>query len=63
MKPTHEFMRDIPEGLSMALAQNIYAMQYFSALPEDRRRELINCTAGIESKEEMRDFVNGLIAH
>ena len=56
-------MRDIPEGLSMALAQNIYAMQYFSSLPEDRRRELIDCTAGINSKEEMRDFVNGLISH
>lgn len=56
-------MRDIPEGLSMALAQNIYAMQYFSSLPENRRRELIDCTAGINSKEEMRDFVNGLISH
>ena len=54
---------DIPEGLGMALAQNIYAMQYFSSLPDTQRQDIIRRTGQIHSKEEMQSFVNGLVKH
>lgn len=54
---------DIPEGLGMALAQNIYAMQYFSSLPDSQRQDIIRQTGRISSKEEMQSFVNGLVKH
>ena len=54
---------DIPEGLSMALAQNIYAMQYFSSLPDSGRREIIRQTRDIGSKAEMQRFVNSMVKH
>ena len=54
---------DIPEGLGIALAQNIYAMQYFQSLPDSRRQDIIRQTGTIGSKEEMQSFVNGLVKH
>ncbi len=49
----------MPMGLSMALAQNIRAMQHFSGLPRDQQRRIIDHTRNIQSKEEMRAYVNG----
>lgn len=52
---------DVPMGLGMALAQNIDAMNYFSALSEQDRQGIIDRTHAIESKEEMQAFVNSLV--
>ena len=53
----------IPSELSMALAQNLYAMQYFSSLPDAGRQEIIRRSREIGSKDEMQRFVSGIIKH
>ncbi len=52
------FTDDMPLGLGMALAQNPSALDRFSRLNEDEKRELIGSVHGIRSKEEMRAFVD-----
>ena len=51
------FTAEMPLGLGMALMQNPSALDRFSALNEEEKRELIGSTHGIRSKEEMRAFV------
>ena len=51
------FTAEMPLGLVMALMQNPSALDRFSALNEEEKRELIGSTHGIRSKEEMRAFV------
>lgn len=45
---------EIPMGLGMALAQNSEAMDRFSALPEEKKRAVIEHTHQIHSKKEMQ---------
>lgn len=52
---------EMPLGLGMALAQNPEAMQKFSSLAENKKREIINGTHSVSSKEEMRQYVNNII--
>ena len=52
------FTDEMPLGLGMALAQNPSALDRFSQLNEDEKRELIGSVHGIRSKEEMRAFVD-----
>ena len=47
-------------GFGMALAKNPKAMDHFSSLTEGERKKVINGTNGINSKQEMQDYVNGL---
>lgn len=51
------FTDDMPLGLGMALTQNPSALDRFSRLTNDEKRELIGSVHGIRSKEEMRAFV------
>lgn len=51
---------ELPLGLSMALAENLHAMQTFSNMPEDQQRAFIKRSRNAESKQEMRDLVSGL---
>lgn len=53
----------LPEGMAMALAQNIYAMQHFSALSEAEQQSVIERARTVNSHEEMRALVNSLIHH
>ena len=53
---------EIPMGLGMALAQNVSAMERFAAMSEQEQQQIVSLTHSIESKSEMRDFVNQ-IAH
>lgn len=53
-------MNDLPLGLGMALAQNTRAMEYFSALPDQKKQEIINDTQKIRSRNEMRSYVKNL---
>lgn len=48
----------IPQGLGMALAENIEAMRYFSSLTENQQNDIIDHTHQICSKQEMHQFVN-----
>lgn len=56
------FTDDMPLGLGMALMQNPSALDRFSALNENEKRELIGSTHSIRSKEEMRAFVEQFAA-
>ncbi len=54
----HIHFTELPLGLGMALTQNTKAMQKFSAMDEKKQREIISYTKNIQSKEQMREFVN-----
>ena len=51
---------DLPLGLGMALANNSTAMTKFANLSDDRKREIIEQIHSLNSKQEMKEFVNGL---
>lgn len=52
---------EIPLGLGMALAQHSDAMNYFSSLPKEKKQQIINHTHTINSKEEMKSYVQSLV--
>ncbi len=52
---------EMPVGFSMALAQNPDAMQKFSTLSEDKKKQIIDGTHSVKSKQEMHEYVNKLI--
>ena len=51
---------DIPVGFSMALAQNPDAMQKFALLSEDKKKQIIEGTHSVKSKQDMHEYVNRL---
>ena len=52
---------DVPLGFGMALAQNPDAMDVFSALTEDQRRQVLSKSRRIRSKAEMQSYVDSLV--
>ena len=48
---------DMPLGLGMALAQNLTAMEKFSALSHEQQQQMIAHVHEINSKKEMRNYV------
>lgn len=52
---------EIPMGLSMALAQNLNAMNRFSSLPREEQQRIIDHTHAIRSKAEMQAYVQSLL--
>ncbi len=50
--------KGIPMGLGMALAQNLDAMNYFASLGDEKKKEIIDHTHQIRSKNEMQEFVS-----
>ena len=51
---------EIPVGLSMALAENLHAMERFSNMNETERQDFINRSRNVGSKQEMRGLVSSL---
>ncbi len=51
---------EMPVGFSMALAQNPDAMQKFAMLSEDKKKQIIDGTHSVKSKQEMHEYVNKL---
>ena len=51
---------EMPIGFSVALAQNPDAMQKFALLGEDEKKQLIDGTHSVKSKQEMHEYVNRL---
>ena len=49
---------EMPVGFSMALAQNPEAMQKFALLGEDKKKQIIDGTQSIRSKQEMHEYIN-----
>ncbi len=50
--------KGIPMGLGMALAQDLDAMNYFSSLDDTKKKEIIDHTHQIRSKNEMQEYVS-----
>lgn len=53
-------LKDLPLGLGLALAQNTKALDAFSGMTEQQKKEIIKKTHSIQSKQEMQAFVNSL---
>lgn len=51
---------EMPVGFSMALAQNPEAMQKFAMLSEEKKKQIIDGTHSVKSKQEMHEYVNRL---
>ncbi|MGN0179220.1 MAG: YdeI/OmpD-associated family protein [Monoglobaceae bacterium] len=52
---------EMPIGLGMALAQNPGAMEKFAALSDEAKREIIDGTHHVSSKEEMQMYVDKIM--
>ena len=52
---------EMPVGFAMALAMNPDAMQKFAAFSEAKKQEIIAGTHAVNSKEEMRRYVESLV--
>lgn len=52
---------EIPMGLSMALSQNLKALQHFASLSPSEQQHVINHTHTIRSKAEMQAYVDSLL--
>lgn len=52
--------RDLPMGFSMALGQNVDAMQAFTSLTLQEQQNIVDRTHQIKSKSEMQRFVQSL---
>lgn len=52
---------EIPQGISMAFAENIKAMYVFSAMSQIEQNKFLVGARNISSKEEMQKYVNSLI--
>ncbi|WP_293009505.1 MULTISPECIES: hypothetical protein [unclassified Oscillibacter] len=48
---------ELPLGMGMALAQDVAAMERFSALPEAEKQSLINGARAVRSGPEMRAYL------
>lgn len=53
--------KELPLGLSMALAQNPPAMEKFTGLSEDEKQKIINGTHAVNSKTEMKKYVADIL--
>lgn len=53
-------LSDLPLGFGLALAQNTKALDSFSKMTEQQKKEIINQTHSIQSKKEMQAFVDSL---
>lgn len=51
---------EMPVGFSKALAQNPEAMQKFALLSEDKKKQIIEGTHSVKSKQKMHEYVNRL---
>ena len=52
---------DMPAGFCLALAENPEAVKRFNELDYGKKKEIINTTKTIRSKDEIRQFVNTVL--
>lgn len=52
--------KDMPLGLGMGLAKNIYAMNKFANMTKVQQQAIIDQTHSIDSKDEMQKFVQNI---
>ena len=51
---------EMPIGFTMELAQHSDILTRFAELPESRRNELVDGARNVESRKEMRNFVESM---
>lgn len=52
--------RDLPLGFGMALVQNEKALLRFGKMSDMEQQRILDHTHGIESKEEMKAFIDSI---
>lgn len=57
---SESFWTELPLGLSMALARNPAALNYFNELSPQEQKNVIDGTHRLQSKEEMQRYVDAL---
>ncbi len=55
-----EYSNSMPIGLSLAFASNTAAMDRFTAMTDDEKKEFIERSRGVMSKKEMEKLVGSL---
>lgn len=60
MNYENDIFKDLPLGFSLALAQNLNALDNFAAMPESKQKIVLDKIKHVKSKEEMRSYVNNL---
>lgn len=60
MNYENDILKDLPLGFSLALAQNLNALDNFAAMPESKQKIVLDKIKHVKSKEEMRSYVNNL---
>ncbi len=53
-------IRELPQGLGMALAQNSRALMNYAALSEQQKQSVIAKAKSASSKEEMQSIISKL---
>ena len=56
-------INELPVGFAMALAMNPEAMQKFATLSENQKREIIEGTHSVKSRNEMHQYVSGILSN
>ena len=51
------FWTELPQGLSMALAKDPAAMNYFNGLSPEEQKRFVEGTKELRSTEQMQDYV------
>lgn len=52
---------EMPVGFAMALSMNPDAMQKFSVMSEEKKKEIIEGTHKVKSKAEMHNYVDSIV--
>jgi len=60
MNSDNKNFKDLPLGFSLALAQDLNALDHFASMTDSKQKMVIEKTKHIKSKEEMRDYINNL---
>ena len=58
---TEKASMEYPFGFGFALMSNPRAMTLFFSLNEEHQRDLMRTISGIESREEIRGFLEGIV--
>lgn len=53
-------IRELPQGLGMALAQDSRALMAYANLSEAQKLSVISCAKAADSKEAMQSIIDGL---
>ncbi len=54
---------NVPIGFGIALARNAEAMDFYSAMPENEKQEILAKAHNAWSDEEMHQLVSGIVKH